>query len=142
MKKPASLRKAIGDALPDLRTNPDRMTVFVDAGKVISRITQSNSFGYQYKLNLIFEDFSDDTNLLFFTVAKWLREHQSDLFANPATRETALVFDVDHLTNETCDVSISINLTEDMDVAIAEDGAVTFTARDEPKPEWERTGLA
>lgn len=142
MKKPASLRAAIAAALPDLEANPDRFLVFVDAGNVTATNGKSISFDYQYTLNLILTDYAGDPDQVFIPLLAWVRVNQSELLANDEKRRKGIEFEVDHLTHETCDISIKLALEESVLVGVDADGQQTIAHLDEPVPDWNRTGLA
>lgn len=141
MIKPASLRAAIAAAVPDLAANPDKFLVFADAGALASTGTGSLSFEYRYTLNLILTDFADDADAVMVALLAWVHRNQSDLLNNPNTRNTAITFEVDHLNNATCDLSIKLPLTESVRVTIGEDGKPIIKHKEEPVPEWQTAGL-
>jgi hypothetical protein len=58
MLKPDSLRNALYDAVPVLRTNPDMLRLFVDNGKIAATLAASLSFEKQYTLNVVVTDFT------------------------------------------------------------------------------------
>jgi hypothetical protein len=142
MIKPASLRAAIAAAVPDLDANPDKFLVFADAGTTVASGARSLSFEYRYTLNLILLDFAGDADVVMMALLSWVRRHQSDLVNNPEKRASAITFEVDHLNNATCDLSIKLPLTEAIKVTQGEDGTLSATHLEEPVPEWETKGLA
>jgi hypothetical protein len=139
MMKPASLRKALGDAMPELRNDPSKFQVHIDAGNIIATGTKAKSFRYQYAIELILMDFAGDSDALFFAVVEWLQVNQPDLMLNTDKRADAIAFEVDILTDDTCDISIKLQLTEDVDVTVTE-GAPSFSHRPEKVPEWATDG--
>lgn len=141
MIKPASLRAAIAAAVPDLAANPDKFHVFADAGALAAVGTGSLSFEYRYTLNLILTDFADDADLVMIALLGWVHRNQPDLLNNPTTRSSAITFEVDHLNNATCDLSIKLPLSESVRVTTGADGKPVITHKQEPVPEWETTGL-
>jgi hypothetical protein len=136
MNKAVSVRRAIADAVPELRDDPDKLLVFIDAGKVIATTEPALSFEYRYTLNAIITDFAGDADAVFVALIAWVKRNQSDLFANADERMNAIAFEVDHLTQTTCDLSIKLNLTESVVVGTDAAGAQTITHVDEPVPEW------
>lgn len=58
MNKPASLRRALNNAnaVGYLRDNPDKLHIFIDAGKVVTSGAASLSWEYRYTLNMVVED--------------------------------------------------------------------------------------
>jgi P2 phage tail completion protein R (GpR) len=141
MNKATTFRRAIAGAVPELNADPDKLLVFVDAGHVIATAAPSLSFEYQYTLNAIITDFAGDADAVFVALIEWIQRNQSDLLANPDTRETGISFEVDHLTQTTCDLSIQLKLTETVIVATAADGTRKITHVDEHVPEWTTPGL-
>lgn len=78
MKKATSLRKALTDGIPQLKTNPEMMRIFADEGNIDARLAASLSHEKIYTLNVIVCDFVGDPDLIFVPVAAWLRENQPD----------------------------------------------------------------
>jgi hypothetical protein len=73
-------------------------------------------------------------------VLTWARVNQPDLLDNPTKRENGITFEADHLSNKTADISIKIELTEDVKVTTNADGSKTITHQAEPVPEWTLSG--
>jgi hypothetical protein len=135
MNKPESLRKALSDGIEYLGKNPDKLHIFVDEGAVVSSLAPTISFEYQYTLNLVITDFSADQNLLNAVILYWLRRNQSDIMANPDSRDKGFTFEVDILNNTTCDISINLKLTERVLVKEA-GGQMVVEAVPEPEPPY------
>lgn len=142
MNKPGSLRAAIAAAVPDLQANPDKFLVFVDEGAIAASGTKSLSFEYRYTLNLILMDYAGHANTIMVALLAWVKVHQPELVHNHDKRKDAIRFEVDHLNNATCDLSIKLDLTESVRVTIGADGQPVAVHQAEPVPEWELTGLA
>ncbi len=136
MIKPASLRQAITAAVPSLEADPDKFLVFADAGAIAANGVSSLSFEYRYTLNLILTDFAGDADAVFVALLAWVQRHQSDLLDNPDKRAKAITFEVDHLNNATCDLSIKLPLAESVRVTVGADGQPIVAHLDEPVPEW------
>ncbi|HEV2641109.1 MAG TPA: phage tail protein [Candidatus Elarobacter sp.] len=141
MNKPNSFRKAITAAVPSLAVDPDKLLVFVDQGNIVGTGAASLSFEYRYKLNVIVTDFAGNADAIFVALMGWIRRNQSDLLTNDDKRRTGISFEVDHLTQDTCDVSIKVDVTESVVVGTNEAGEQTITHVDEPAYEWDATGL-
>lgn len=112
MLKPDSLRKALTDALPVLRTNPDMLRLFVDNGKIAATLAASLSFEKQYTLSVIVTDFTDDMDLLLVPIMAWLRENQPDIMTSDEGRKKGFTFYADINNDSSVDISISLLLTE------------------------------
>lgn len=73
MQKPNSLRKALTDAVPVLRTNPD-MLCLRPTMATIRRLWRILSFEKRYTLNIVVTDFTDDIDLLFVPIMAAARQ--------------------------------------------------------------------
>lgn len=122
MKKPAQLREVIEKAYPYLRTNPDRLQVFIDDGHIIATNATSLSYEYQYTLNIIITDFDKDMAIITVPILAYLRLNQNDIFENAAKRHDAIAFESDLINNNTQDLSLKIKLTERVKVEQTEKG--------------------
>ncbi|WP_321919804.1 phage tail protein [Paraburkholderia tropica] len=133
MIKPASLRAAITAAIPDVATNPEKLTVFIDSGLLAATAGRSLSFEYRYTLNVLLLEFAGDSDLLFVAILEWVREHQNDLVTNSDERERGITYEIDILDNQTADVSLKLTLTESVVVKTADDGTRTIAHVDDSK---------
>lgn len=112
MKKPDSLRKALTDAVPALRTNPDMLRLFVDNGKIAATLAASLSFEKQYTLNVVVTDFTQEIDLLLVPVMAWLRENQPDIMTTDEGQKKGFTWYADINNDNSVDISISLLLTE------------------------------
>lgn len=131
MNKPASLRQALEAALPDLKVNPDKLKVFIDAGGVATTATRSLSFEYAYVLNVVVCDYAEHPDQLIVAVLIWLRRHQPELLANRERMRDGFKFEVDIISHAAVDISIELKLTERVGVK-SEAGKLTIEHFDEP----------
>ena len=112
MLKPAQLRKALTDAVPVLQTSPDQLRMFVDNGRIVSTLASSLSFEYQYQVELLITDFTQDSDLVMVPILAWLREHQPDIMATPEKQQSGFKFKADMLNDASCDIAVYLQLTE------------------------------
>lgn len=112
MLKPKLLRQALTDSLPLFQTNPERLKMFVDGGRIVSTLAPSLSFENQYTLTLFIEDFASDVDYLFVPILAWLREHQPDIMATEEKRRTGFTHKVDVISDVSSDIRIDLQLTE------------------------------
>ena len=109
MKKLDSLRKHLIASVPVIGNSPELMEIFVDKGDVAVR-AGSLSFEYSYTASVWVQDYSGDVDELLVPILAWIGAYQPDLFEigdrKPFTFESEL------LDSETCDITISINLSE------------------------------
>lgn len=131
MKKPQNLRRALTEAVPYIQANPDKLHIFIDNGSLVTTAAPSLSWEYRYLLNMVIEDFSGDQNLLMAPIIAWLQDNQADAIDNPDRRDSLMTFEVDILSNDLCDISINLSLTER--VLVSNTGeVVSVTAIAEP----------
>ena len=133
MQKPNSLRKALTDAVPVLRTNPDMLCLRLDDGNNTATLARSLSFEKRYTLNIVVTDFTDDIDLLFVPIMAWLRVNQPDIMTTDEGRKKGFAWYADINTDSSLDVSISLLLTERTLVKEA-DGAIYVENIPEPSP--------
>ena len=133
MLKPNSLRKALTDAVPVLRTNPDMLLVFIDNGNNAATLARSLSFEKRYTLNVVVKDFTDDIDLLFVSIMAWLRVNQPDIMTTDEGRKKGFIWYADINNDSSLDVSISLLLTERTLVKEV-DGALHVENIAEPPP--------
>lgn len=112
MKKPQLLRQALLKNNAFLINNPDKLHTFIDEGSIISTTSSSLSFEYKYKLNIVITDYSGSIDTIMVPIITWLYIHQQELWGNGELRPDALTYEVDHLNNDSFDISIDIKLTE------------------------------
>ncbi len=112
MKKLTNLRKYLSSKIKFLHDNPESLYLFVENGRVISTLAQTPSYEYEYTVNIIIERYSGDQDILIAVVNDWLRQHQSDIAANPSKRQQDFKFEAVILDNSTAHISIDLNLTE------------------------------
>ncbi|HEN3621339.1 MULTISPECIES: phage tail protein [Yersinia] len=136
MLKPKLLRQALTDSLSLFQTNPERLKMFVDGGRIISTLAPSLSFENQYQLTLFIEDFPSDVDYLFVPILAWLREHQPDIMATEEKRRTGFIHKVDVISDVLSDIRIDLQLTERVIVKEI-DGALYVDHA--PEPAWPGT---
>ena len=116
MKKPQLLRDHLTRACPDLATNPEKLTVFVERGSIVHTGTPALSFEYRYTLNLVVTDWADNPDVLILPIVAWLKVNQPDLFNNPERREKEFRFEVEVIDHKTADIGVEIDLRESVAV--------------------------
>lgn len=81
MKKIDSLRDALLAATPELQQQPARLRMWVDRGSVQARQTESLSFAYGFRLNVLIMELATDISVLTLAITRWLRVNQPELLA-------------------------------------------------------------
>jgi hypothetical protein len=142
MNKANSFRAALTAAVPSLAVDPDKLLVFIDQGALAVTGAASDGFEYRYTLNVIVTEFAGDADTVFLALVRWVKANQPDFFINEDRRKTGITFEVDHLTQSTCDISIKLTpISESVLVSTDAAGVDTITHVDEPRYEWQETGL-
>lgn len=132
MKKPESLRRHLEECVPCLKKNPQNLHVFVEKGKIVSRLGGGLSFEYRYTLNLVATDFTDHADTLTIPLLAWIAVNQPEILQNPEQQENAFRFEAEIIDHDKVDLSIEIDLTERVIVVKNPDGSYTATHPDEP----------
>lgn len=130
MKKPTELRAWLAEKVPHLAKHPDRLHVFIENGRLASRLN-SLAFEYRYELQLLFTDFADHPDTLMIPLLAWLQANQPDLLQHPDRQNSAVRFEAEILDNEKSDLLVVLELSERVVVTLA-GGIYTATHCDEP----------
>lgn len=112
MLKPHSLRAHLTEATPELRREPDKLSIYVTDGKIIAAGTGSLSFVYRYTLKVVVLDYSSHADAIFVPLLDYLQTEQVEIFENPDLRERSIRFEAEYLNKETIDLSIEVDLSE------------------------------
>lgn len=112
MNKPERFRVALLAALPDLTNDPQRLSIFVEKGKLVANGTESTGWQYSYQLTAILQDFAGDMDALAKAVIAWVAVEQPDMLKNPVQAERGIRFECALMTSELADIVIEIDLTE------------------------------
>lgn len=121
MKKPESLRDLMTQAVPAIKADPTRLSLFIDRGSIRVR-PGSLSFEYAYSVNLVVQDYAGDPDAVIVPVIAWIAEHQPELLQRQDSQ--AFDFESELLAEGVFDLSLTIALTERVRVVRA-DGGVT-----------------
>lgn len=124
MLKPSQVRQYLTARVPVLKTSPEQLRVFIDNARIVSTLATSLSFEYQYQLNLLITDFTQDSDLLIVPILAWLRENQPDMMATAEKQQTGFTFRADMNNDNSFDISINLQLTEL--VIVKQDGGALF----------------
>jgi hypothetical protein len=138
VNKPDQLRRVLLAHVPDLKANPDRLSLFIDKGRVMA---SAGSLGFvcAYTLNVVVQDYSGDVPALLVPVLAWIAEAQPTLLQN-ADRQP-FTFGAELMDEKAADVSIYIELTETVQVQANPEGGFTTVALPEPSLDDEFAGV-
>lgn len=123
MIKIALLDAALRAALPELAADPDRLGIFVDKGRIVSRLGDPIGFEQRYECSLWLPRFTGGADRVMIPLLRWLREHQPDLFQRFDRDDQAIEFAADILDAGTADLLIRFELTESVIVTARPDGS-------------------
>ena len=118
MYKPASLRRHLGATVPDLQTNPDKLSILVRQGRTVCAGGAGLSFEYHFTVQIVVLDFAGEPDHIMLPLLVWLRTHQREYFDNLDWREQRLRFEAEYLNNTTIDLTVEIDLTERVAVTV------------------------
>jgi len=129
VKKPDELRRVLLAHVPALKANPDRLSLFIDQGRIQSR-PGALAFVYGYRLNLVVQDYAGEVDDLIVPVLAWIGEAQPDLLQRAPGEP--FTFAAELIDENSADVSIYIDLTEDVIVHINPEGGFSTEHLAEP----------
>lgn len=130
MNKPKSIRDFLQAKVPALMQRPDDFLTFIESGQVVSTQSANPSFVYHYKLNLVVLDFNGHADEIMLPILIWLRINQPDILTGEPNDK--FTFEAEILTNETTDISISLQLTERVKVTVDGDTLTTHHCGEPP----------
>jgi hypothetical protein len=112
MNKPGRFRTALLAALPELASDPQRLSIFVEKGKLVANGTEGTGWSYHYQLTAVLQDFAGDMDALAKAVIAWVAVEQPDMLKNSMQAEHGIRFECELMTAELADISIEVDLTE------------------------------
>jgi len=133
MYKPKNLQTVLTDAVPQLQSNPEKLTISIENGRLVSTLASSLSFENQYTLKLTIVGFVGDIETLFVPIMAWLRTHRADMMTTETGRRNGFSYVAVPGEGESFDVVINLQLTERTLVAEV-DGELQAGYAPEPQP--------
>jgi hypothetical protein len=112
MYKPKSLRSALNDAVPELKTNPEMLRMFVDNGRLVPTLATSLSFENQYTLNLVVTGFPGEAEVIFVPIQAWLRVNQADMMTTDEGRKNGFTYSAEINDDSSINLTLRLMLTE------------------------------
>ncbi|WP_312632002.1 phage tail protein [Pantoea piersonii] len=129
MQKPQQLRAALNRSVPLLQQNPERLSMAIAAGTVVSTSAPSLSFEYRYQLALTIADYQQDVEAVIVPLLVWLRDNQPEMMGNADKRRSDFTFTLD----ASGALNIGLTLSERAHV-VQTDDALQVTFPGEPTP--------
>lgn len=121
MRKADSLRRWLTAYLPDLKTHPDRLQIWVEGGRIGARKSRTLSFVYRYTLKVGIWDFAGDSDHIMVPLLAWIEKEQRELLRRDDN--DPFEFEAELLDGDVSDILISIDLTENVLVLPRADGS-------------------
>lgn len=121
MRKADSLRRWLTAFLPDLKTHPDRLQIYVEGGRPETRQSRTLSFSYAYTLKVGIWEFAGDADRIMVPLLAWIEKEQPQLLRR--TDGIPFTFEAELLSSDVSDIEISIDLTENVLVLPRGDGS-------------------
>jgi hypothetical protein len=132
VKKADSLKALLLAAVPSLKNDPARLSLYADKGAIRALRTRSLSFEVDYTLTVWIEDFAGDTDNLFVPVLAWVADNQPDLLDR--AEHQPFTFESELLNADTSNIAIEIQLTERVRVERQANGKLRTTHLDDTPP--------
>lgn len=141
MRKPPSLRAHLTAALPQYRSNPENLLMFVMGGHVAATGTQTLGWQWDYTLRMVFCDFTGHPDAVIGPALIWLRAHQPDLLNHPTRQKQVLQVNAEYLNTQAMDLVLDVQLSESVHARPMEGkaGAFELVHRLEPPTEHAHT---
>lgn len=133
MRKADSLRAWLTAYLPELKTHPDRLQIYVEAGEPRTRQSATLSFSYAYTLKVGIWEFAGDADRIMVPILAWIEKEQPQLLRRPDS--VPFTFEAELLDTEVSDIEISIDLTENVLVLPRADGS-GYDIEHPPEPDF------
>lgn len=141
MKKPANLRAFLELRTPWLNVDPDHLVILVENGQIAATGAGACiSYQYQYMLTITLLDFARGPEEVIIPIMEWLKTHQPDLLDNSEWQRSGLAFDLTVIDKSKVDLTLRLQLTEDVLAKIKDGAAQEYASRyevqvlDEPQP--------
>ena len=134
MEKPNALRAALATADPELARDPDRLSMWVDEGRIRSPMTENRGFTWEYMLNITVVNLTLHPSVLFFAINDWLATNQPDLLT--PLPHAGYTFEADLIDQQTTDLHITLKLSEQVALITGADGTTSLQHMPEPDMTW------
>jgi hypothetical protein len=142
MQKLAQLRAAIVAAIPDLATNPDRLMIWADKGRIATRRTPLLGYEWRYRANVLVEGFAGSADSVMIPLLIWLRDAQPDLVQDFVRGDEAVKFEAHVLDGNTIDLLLELELSDPVRLSPRDAGGFDAIYPPEPSADDELLGLA
>lgn len=133
MRKADSLRRWLTAFLPELKTHPDRLQIYIEGGQINARRSRTLSFTYGYTLKALIMDFAGDADTIMVPLLAWIEKEQPQLLQRSDGQPFG--FEAELLDGDVSDIEISLELTEMVLVKPRPDGS-GYDIEHPPEPDF------
>ncbi len=127
MNKPDGLNRLLLMSVPALKKDPTKLQMFVDRGGIHARRGTTLGYEERYTLSIVVQEYAGDVDDLFVPILAWIAEQQPDLL----DKGEPFTFEAEMLDEMTCDIEISLALSEMVRVEEKPGGGFTTSRIDE-----------
>lgn len=127
MKKPDGLGRLLLQSVPALAKDPTKLQMFVDRGGIQARRGTTLGYEERYTLSIVVQEYAGDVDDLFVPILAWIAEQQPDLL----DKGEPFTFEAEMLDDKTCDIEISLALSEMVRVEEKPGGGFTTSRIDQ-----------
>lgn len=131
MRKADSLRRWLTAYLPDLKTHPDRLQIYVEGGRIAARRSRTLSFVYRYTLKVGIWDYAGDSDRIMVPILAWIEKEQPELLRREDS--DPFEFEAELLDGDVSDILVSIDLSEAV-LVLPRDDASGYDIDHPPEP--------
>ena len=132
MKKLTDLRQHIENRVPELQRGPDRLICFIEDGQI--EFWPGPSLNHQYRIpaRIIVTDYRGEADDIIVPILEWLQHKEPG--QDP---KNTISLDVEVLSNDAVDLSVTLNLTERVIVSGAPGSYTIEHVIPQPGPEMD-----
>ncbi len=132
MRKLVDLRNHILANVPELQQRPEKLLTFIEDGNIEYWQGTNLSHNYTLPVRIIVTDYCGDIDQLIVPILSWLSYREPGLEPKNTIR-----FEAEMLSNDSFDLSVTVNITERVIVTATQDGLQTEHVLPEPPMEMD-----
>jgi P2 phage tail completion protein R (GpR). len=112
MKKLGTFRAALLDAVPELATDPQKLSVMASDGSIEAAAGAGTNWIYCYTLTCIAQDFAGDMDVFTAAVLAWVAIEQPSLLLVREHGRKPIRFEAEPISGESVDLMVEIEIQE------------------------------
>lgn len=133
MRKASDLRRWLMACVPALKSDPDKLQIYLDAGTIATRAGADLSFEYRFTLSVLICDYAGEADEIVVPLLAWIEREQPDLLRRSGSDE-AFRFEAEILDASRVDLLFAIEVSEPVLAKRKDDG---FEVTHPPTPRLE-----